>query len=269
MFRFPVVSGRFYPGTRSFLEERIDDLIDRKVPAEDVLGVLCPHAGYNFSGAVAGAAISRVKFKDTFVIIGPNHTGLGQPCSIMIEGTWRTPLGDMEIDSELAQAILGSSSYLQKDEKAHMEEHSIEVQLPFLQYFKEDVKFVPIVLMGDAAGDVYKDIGKGIAKVIKESEKKVVIMASSDMSHYESQAVAKENDFKAIEAILALDAEELLKRIRDHHITMCGYAPVATMIHACKELGAKKAELVMYQTSGDVTGDFHRVVGYASVIIKK
>ncbi|MFA5374319.1 MAG: AmmeMemoRadiSam system protein B [Dehalococcoidia bacterium] len=269
MFRFPVVSGRFYPGTRSFLEERIDDLIDRKAPAEDVLGVLCPHAGYNFSGAVAGAAISRVKFKDTFIILGPNHTGLGQPCSIMVEGTWRTPLGDVEIDSELAQAVLGSSSYLQKDEKAHMEEHSIEVQLPFLQYFKEDVKFVPIVLMGDAAGDVYKDIGKGIAKVIKESEKKVVIMASSDMSHYEPQAAAKENDFKAIEAILALDADELLKRIKDHHITMCGYAPVATMIHACKELGAKKAELVMYQTSGDVTGDFHRVVGYASVIIKK
>lgn len=269
MFRFPVVSGRFYPGTRSFLEERIDDLIDRKAPAEDVLGVLCPHAGYNFSGAVAGAAISRVKFKDTFVIIGPNHTGLGQPCSIMIEGTWRTPLGDMEIDTELAQAILGSSSYLQKDDKAHLEEHSVEVQLPFLQYFKEDVKFVPIVLMGDAAVDVYKDIGKGIAKVIKESDKKVVIMASSDMSHYETQATAKENDFKAIEAILALDPDELLKRVKDNHITMCGYAPVATMIHACKELGAKKAELVMYQTSGDVTGDFHRVVGYASVIIKK
>jgi MEMO1 family protein len=269
MFRFPVVSGRFYPGTRSFLEERIDDLIDRKAPAEDVLGVLCPHAGYNFSGAVAGAAISRVKFKDTFVIIGPNHTGLGQPCSIMTEGTWRTPLGDMEIDTELAQAILGSSSYLQKDDKAHLEEHSVEVQLPFLQYFKEDVKFVPIVLMGDAAGDVYKDIGKGIAKVIRESDKKVVIMASSDMSHYETQATAKENDFKAIEAILALDPDELLKRVKDHHITMCGYAPVATMIYACKELGAKKAELVMYQTSGDVTGDFHRVVGYASVIIKK
>jgi AmmeMemoRadiSam system protein B len=269
MFRFPVVAGRFYPGTRSFLEERIDDLIDRKAPTEEVLGVMSPHAGYNFSGAVAGAVVSRIKFKDTFIIIGPNHTGLGQPYSIMAEGTWRTPLGDMEIDCELAKSILGSTSYLQKDEKAHLGEHSIEVHLPFLQYFKEEVKFVPIVLMGDADGDVYKDIGMGIAKAVNESGGRVIIMASSDMSHYESQAAAKENDFKAIEAILALDADELLKRVREHNITMCGHAAIATMINACKELGAKKAELVMYQTSGDVTGDFNRVVGYAGVIVKK
>ncbi|MEA1958250.1 MAG: AmmeMemoRadiSam system protein B [Chloroflexota bacterium] len=269
MLRFPVVAGRFYPGTQSFLEDRIEDIVDRKAAPEEVLGIISPHAGYNYSGAVAGAGISRVRFKDTFIILGPNHTGMGEPFSIMTEGVWNTPMGNVDIDEELAAALLESCPYLKSDVAAHMEEHSIEVQVPFLQYFQPDVKIVPIVLAGDPSGDVCREIGKGIAKTLKESGRKAVIMASSDMSHYEPQEAAKENDFRAIESILALDMDQLLARVREYHITMCGCAPVATLIAACNELGAKKAELVMYQTSGDVTGDYYRVVGYASVIIKK
>jgi len=269
MFRFPAVSGRFYPGTKTFLEERIQGMIDAKVTPEEVLGVICPHAGYNFSGEVAAAAVSRIRFKDIFVIVGPNHTGSGQPYSIQTEGIWRTPLGDAEIDEGLAQAILASSNCLKNDAAAHMEEHSIEVQLPLLQYFKPDVKFVPIVLAPDPTLEVYKDIGDSIAKATKDTGKRVIVMASSDMSHYETHETAKENDFKAIEAMLSLDAEGMLQRVEKYHITMCGAAPVAAVITACNELGAKKAELVMYQTSGDVTGDYYKVVGYASLIIKK
>jgi len=268
MIREPVVAGQFYPHSPSLLQERIKEFIDENAVREEAIGVVSPHAGYMYSGPVAGAVMSRIRFKDTFVILGPNHTGSGKPLSIMTEGIWKTPLGEVEIDSELGKQILAKCSDLEEDYVAHLFEHSIEVQVPFLQYFKSDVKIVPIIL-SHATGDTYKDIGKGIAEAIKGSNKEVVIMASSDMTHYEPQESASEKDAKAIEAILALNEDELLKRVAELRISMCGYAPTTSLISAAKELGAKEAELVKYQTSGDVTGDYRGVVGYAGIIIKR
>ncbi len=267
MIRNPVVAGQFYPGLASQLKEMIRGMVDEKATKEEVIGLVSPHAGYPYSGPVAGATISRIKFKDTFIIIGPNHTGRGKPLSIMTEGTWETPLGQVEIDSELAKQILAASSHLEEDYPAHQYEHSIEVQLPFLQYFKPDIRLVPIILAYHN-GATYKAIGKDIAKAIKELNKKVVIMASSDMTHYEPQESAQKKDAKAIEAVLDLNEDELLKRVDELNISMCGYAPTASLIAAAKELGATSAELVKYQTSGDTTGDYSAVVGYAGIIIK-
>ena len=268
MIRNPVVAGQFYPGTSSQLRAMIEALVDEKSVKEEIIGLVSPHAGYIYSGSVAGATISRIEFKDTFIIMGPNHTGMGKPFSIMTEGTWATPLGEVEIDSELGKKILTISSHLEEDQVAHLREHSIEVQLPFLQYFKKDIKIVPIIF-AYSAGSVYKEIGQEIAQAVKELNKEVIIIASSDMTHYESQEAAQRKDNQAIEAILALDEDELLRRVEELNISMCGYAPVISLIAAAKELGAAGAELVRYQTSGDTSGDYSSVVGYAGILIKK
>ncbi len=267
MIRSPAVAGKFYPESPAKLEKMIQGMVDEKVGREEVIGLVSPHAGYIYSGSVAAATIARVKPKDTFIILGPNHSGRGKPFSIMTEGTWQTPLGEVAIDSRLAKQILDGSAYLEEDESAHQSEHSIEVQLPFLQYFMKDFRLVPIVLT-HATGSVYKEIGSAIARAVKDSSREVVIIASSDMTHYEPDESARRKDNSAIEAMLALDEDELLKRVDESKISMCGYAPVVSLISAVKELGAREAELVSYQTSGDTTGDYRSVVGYAGIIIK-
>jgi len=267
MVRNAAVAGRFYPGTLSSLQSQIERLVDSTARKEKVIGVVSPHAGYPYSGPVAGATFSRIELKGTFVIIGPNHTGMGMPFSIMTQGTWETPLGQVRIDSDLATKILDNSGYLEEDEVAHVYEHSIEVQLPFLQYFKPDIKIVPI-LLADSGITTFKEIGRSIASAIKDTHNEAVIIASSDMTHYESHESAKKKDMKAIEAILALDEDQLLQQVEGLNISMCGYGPTICLITAAKELGAKEAELVRYQTSGDTSGDYNRVVGYAGVIIK-
>ncbi len=267
MIRSPVVAGQFYPGSPAELRRTIESLVDDKVEKVETIGVVSPHAGYIYSGQVAGAVISRIKFKGTFVILGPNHTGGGKAFSIMTNGSWKTPLGDVEIDSELGKHILASSSYLEEDHLAHQYEHSLEVQVPFLQYFKPDVRIVPIIL-AHASGAVYKTVGKELASAIKASKREAVILASSDMTHYEPHEIAQKKDKQAIEAILDLNEDELLRRVEELDISMCGYAPVVSLISAAKELGAKKAELVKYQTSGETSGDYSRVVGYAGIIVK-
>jgi AmmeMemoRadiSam system protein B/AmmeMemoRadiSam system protein A len=264
--RSPVVAGQFYPGSPDQLRSMIQEMVDEEAASEEVIGLVAPHAGYMYSGPVTGATISRVNFKDTFIIIGPNHTGGGKPLSIMTEGVWQTPLGEVEVDSEMAKKILAECKYLEEDYRAHQYEHSIEVQVPFLQYFKPDVKIVPIIF-GYAKSDYYKEIGRGIAKALKDLNREAVIMASSDMNHYEPQETTRGKDNEAIEAILALDEDGLIERVREFNITMCGYATAVALITAAKELGAKGAELVRYQTSGDTTGDFSSVVGYAGIII--
>jgi len=266
MIRHPVVAGQFYPGSASQLKAMIEMLVDEKVEKQDVIGLVSPHAGYAYSGPVAGAVISRIKFKDTFIIMGPNHTGMGKPLSIMTQGTWKTPLGEVEIDAELGKQILATSSHLKEDDAAHQCEHSIEVQVPFLQYFKPDIRIVPIIL-GYASGATYKEIGKEIAKAVRKLNREVLLIASSDMTHYEPQELAQRKDTQAIDAILGLDEDELLKRVEELNISMCGYAPTVSLISAAKELGAKSVELVRYQTSGDTTGDYSSVVGYAGIII--
>ncbi len=267
MIRNPVVAGQFYPASASQLRAMIGDFVDEKVQKEEAIGLLMPHAGYPYSGPVAGAAISRIKFKDTFVIMGPSHTGMGKPFSIMTEGVWKTPLGEVEIDSELAKQIVATSRNLQEDDRAHQQEHAVEVQIPFLQYFKLDIRIVPIIL-AYAPAAAYKEIGRDIARAIKELKREAVIIASGDMTHYEPQETAEKKDSQAIEAMLNLDEDELTRRFEELNISMCAHGPVVCLISAAKELGATGAELVRYQTSGDTTGDYAAVVGYAGIIIK-
>ena len=267
MIREPAVSGQFYPSSPEELKTMIRGMVDEKALKEDVIGYYAPHAGFIYSGPVVGATVSRVNFKDTVVILGPSHTGAGEPFSILTEGTWRTPLGDVEIDTVLAKAILANSNHLQEDRLAHLQEHSIEVQLPFIQYFKPDIKFVPILLSHTNAA-IYRSIGMAIAKAIKDTAKAVVIVASGDMNHYESQKITHTKDRQAIESILKLEPVELLERVHDFQISMCGYGTAACLIYAAKEFGPVKTELVKYQTSGDITHDFSAVVGYAGILFK-
>ncbi|MFA5801433.1 MAG: AmmeMemoRadiSam system protein B [Thermoleophilia bacterium] len=263
--RNAAVAGQFYPGKRDELERAIKNMIGHG-PARSALGVIVPHAGYIYSGPVAGEVYGAVELPDTFIILGPNHTGLGPVASIMTAGIWNLPGGEAYIDSDLAKSILENSTTLAADESAHVFEHSIEVQIPFLQYMVGNVNFVPISLMLTSA-DSCRDVGEAIATALKGRGKKTLIVASSDMTHYESQAVAQEKDNLALERVLALDPDGLLDTVHKNQISMCGAAPAAAMLYATLKLGASEARLQKYQTSGDVTGDYSQVVGYAGVII--
>jgi AmmeMemoRadiSam system protein B len=222
-----------------------------------------------YSGKVAGATLSAISPRGTYVVIGPNHTGMGEPFSVSMCDAWATPLGNVKVELGLAEKMVGASRYMKADELAHMAEHSVEVQLPFLQALQGDFSIVPMVVSGaDLA--VYRDIGRTIAAAVREMGRQtdIAIIASSDMTHYEPSATAKKKDSAAIETILNLDEKRMLETVERLDISMCGYAPVTIMLAAVKELGAKSARLVRYQTSGDVTGDDSSVVGYAGILIK-
>ena len=267
MLRRASVAGQFYPEAARTLEKTVSELIDTKSEKIDCLGAVSPHAGYIYSGATAGKVFSQIKLKPAYIILGPNHTGYGKPFSIMAKGSWQMPQGDVGIDEDLAQALLKGSKYLAEDGEAHFHEHSIEVQLPFLQFFKKDFKFVPIII-SQSQLKVYVELGKEIGRTIKQYKKEVLIIASSDMTHYEDIESAKKKDKLAISAILKLDSHLLMDTVLKSDISMCGYAPTIVMIEAATELGAKNAELVDYRTSGDVSGDYSSVVGYAGIIVK-
>jgi AmmeMemoRadiSam system protein B len=266
MKREAVFAGQFYPASIGSLEKQIRAFTDKKVVKEEAVGAVVPHAGYIYSGKVASAVYERIALPRLFVIIGPNHTGKGYPFSLMSEGTWETPSGEVAIDAELAEKILANSKNLKADDKAHMYEHSIEVQLPLLQYYSKKFRFVPIILAhGDFA--TYCEIGNAIAGAVKGE--KVLIIASSDLSHYESLEVARRKDGKVIDAILSLDGKRLLKTVKDLEVSMCGYGPVVTMLSAAKALGATEAELIQYATSDETSGYSSAVVGYAGIIVKR
>lgn len=268
MIREPAVSGLFYPGTKQALRKEVEKYISEGDAARpEAIGIVSPHAGYVYSGAVAGAALSSARLKDTCIIIGPNHTGLGRPFSIMTKGIWRLPSGDAEIDSRLAKAVLSGSSYLEEDRDAHLGEHSVEVQIPFLQVLKPGARIVPIVL-AEADLQAYRSMGKEMAAAIRSAGPGgATIIASSDMTHYEPRDSAKAKDSIAIKAMLDLDEEALAGAVGKHGISMCGYVPVCVMIAAAKGLGAKGAKLIKYGTSGDASGDYSSVVGYAGMIV--
>ena len=268
MIRKPVVAGLFYPESPVELKTQLKSFINEDAEKADAVGVIMPHAGYIYSGMVAGAVVSRIQMKDTFIILGPNHTGMGAPASIMSSGKWKTPLGEVRIDEDLAKAILSFCPILEEDTLAHQSEHSIEVQLPFLSYCKPGVKIVPIML-AVSDPEILQELGMAIARAIRETGRETVILASSDMSHYESQKIARQKDRQAILAMLDLNPGELLKRVHENHISMCGYAPAAVMLWAVSESGTLKSELISYQTSGDVTGDQSSVVGYAGIVVKR
>ncbi|MGH9792483.1 MAG: AmmeMemoRadiSam system protein B [Candidatus Acidiferrales bacterium] len=271
MIRQPAVAGRFYPSHPAELAREIDGYVSAEPPAQPqrVLGCVAPHAGIMYSGRVAGAVYARIKLPPRMIILCPNHFGVGQRLAILSAGAWRTPLGDAPVDSELAERLQHACPLLREDDEAHSSEHSLEVQLPFLQRRVPNFRFVPIALATDRF-DAFADLGGAIAAVIRESASDadpILIIASSDMNHYESDAVTRVKDRKAIDRILALDPRALYDTVRTERISMCGYGPTTAMLVAARELGATRAELVRYATSGEITGDFDRVVGYAGIVV--
>lgn len=266
--RKPAVCGSFYPAGVTSLRKQIDALADKKAAKNDIIACILPHAGYMYSGAVAVKTLSEVNIKDRIILLGPNHTGMGEPFSIMASGAWETPFGKINIDSFLAAKILSKSQYLKNNDLAHRYEHSLEVELPILQYFKAGFQIVPIVIASDKIS-VLKSLGQNIADSIKEAGvlDSTLIIASSDMTHYESGENARFKDNAAIESILELDEEGLNSKVRQLNISMCGYAPVSVALTASKLLGAKSAKVIKYANSGDTTGDYSSVVGYAGITI--
>ena len=267
MIRTPAVSGHFYSSSPSLLHREVGEFIEENQQKTDTIGLLSPHAGFVYSGRVAGALYSRITMPDSFVIMGPNHTGLGAEVSVMSSGTWEMPNGPAEIDATLAAAILKDCRVMEDDQLAHAREHCIEVQLPFIQYFSPHPFFVPIVLM-TGRYDVLHAVGEALAAAIKGARKKVTIVASSDMSHYVPADVAKKKDSFALEHLLRLDPEGLYRTVKERGISMCGFGPAVAMLVAAKLLGATTAEQVMYMTSGDVNADYSSVVGYAGVVVR-
>jgi len=264
--RKPAVAGQFYPARRNKLLEAISKMI---IPVENKLqvkGVVSPHAGYIYSGQVAGRVFSNIKIPETVVILGPNHNGIGKPYAVMPRGKWLMPMGEVEIAEDLAGSILKNAKILQEDINAHIYEHSLEVQVPFLQYFQPKLRIVPIAIGGGKVTE-FNETADALSKCIKEYDKDVLIVASSDMTHYERQESAERKDGLVIDAILKLAEEKMLRRIKKYSVSMCGYAPVSIMLTAVKSLGAKQAKLLKYMTSGDTTGDYNAVVGYAGIAV--
>jgi len=276
--RIPAVAGRFYPGRAEELLREVREFTSTgKIPVETgriaAIGCVAPHAGYIYSGGVAGAVYSRVKIPERCVILCPNHTGKGRPLAIMANTTWQTPLGEVAADADMGARLLRRFPALQEDSAAHRAEHAIEVQLPFLQALRPELKIVPIAV-GTSDFDVLRGLGEALADVIadryeeEDQHERVLIIASSDMNHYESDAITRVKDHKAIERVLAMDARGLWEVVMNEDISMCGFGPTVVMLTAAKLLGATSATLVKYSTSGDVSGDYDSVVGYAGMIVE-
>ena len=266
MIRPPAVAGRFYPSDPQELTRQIQEYSSGATEKTRALGCVVPHAGYVYSGGVAGAVYAAMEIPAQSILLGPRHFPQGQPMAILSEGSFETPLGQARIDSELAAELARACPLLREDEVAHGREHSLEVQLPFLQTLAANFRLVPVVLATDRYGAM-EELGGAIAQVVKAQRERVLVIASSDMNHYESEAITRAKDERAIARILALDPRGLYDTVRSEGITMCGYAATVAMLVAVRELGAKGATLVRHATSGEVTGDLDEVVGYAGIVI--
>lgn len=265
--RHPAVAGRFYPGNPEHLRaEARGYLSQTEQHPVRAIGCIAPHAGYMYSGHVAGAVFGHIEIPERCVVLCPNHTGMGRALAVMSEGAWETPLGNVPIDTELGRALKQQFPALQEDAGAHRAEHGAEVELPFLQLRQPNLRFLPIAL-GTAQFEVLAGLGDALAKVIAANPEPVLIVASSDMNHYEADVVTRTKDHRAIERILSLDPRGLFDVVTQQDISMCGFGPAVAMLTAARQLGAKSAELVKYATSGDVSGDRDMVVGYAGVTV--
>jgi MEMO1 family protein len=279
VIRHPAVAGRFYPADPRDLEARVRQFVAEapsnqqeksdggKSCARNALACLVPHAGYVFSGGVAGAVYARLNFPRRIIILGPRHRPRGADFAINTGGAWETPLGRVEIDSELANLLVVVCPLLVNDEVAHRIEHSIEVQLPFLQVLAADFRFVPIAI-GTLDFEMLTLLGHALAHVITGMGEPVLLIASSDMNHYEPDEITRAKDHLAIEQMLTLSAGGLYDTVRREKISMCGCGPAVAIITAALDLGATDAELVRYTTSSDVLGDREDVVGYAGMIFR-
>jgi len=274
--RQPAAAGSFYSYDPETLRKQISESFSHKLgpkgfKKQEFIAAVVPHAGYIYSGPIAAWVYSRIE-KANYIIFGPNHTGMGAQFALMRNGLWKTPLGEVAIHEEFAEKILKECELVEHDVIAHQHEHSIEVQIPFLQYrYNGDFKFVPITILNEFADEVLlencRTIGKIIANLIKKDRGKWIILASSDFSHYVPQKVAKKIDLGFIEEIKKLNEKKFFEKILEKDASVCGFGGIAATIVAAKELGAKKGELLKYATSGDITGELNSVVGYASLII--
>jgi AmmeMemoRadiSam system protein B len=265
--RPPAVADRFYPGRPESLTRQLDQYLGYEPEKiEGALGCVVPHAGYMYSGHVAGAVFGRLPKRSTYIMLCPNHTGRGAPLAIMSSGEWLTPLGRVPVDSAMARSLRHACHLLMEDAEAHEDEHSLEVQLPFLQRSVGEFNFVPIAI-GVGGYAALETLGHSIAQAVKPTAAAVMVIASSDMNHYEPDGLTREKDHKAIERILALDPPGLYAVLRREDISMCGYGPAIAMLTAAKDLGAQRAELIKYATSADTSGDREAVVGYAGIVV--
>lgn len=271
MLRPAAVAGKFYPARAEALAAEILRCTGGpSLPAKDrqkAVGALCPHAGYMYSGAVAGSVYRQLRVPGSVILLGPNHTGLGPDFSVMAEGGWEIPTGVLPVDGSLAGALISESALFKEDVTAHSFEHSLEVQLPFIKFFNERASIVPVVI-GRASLPELEDAGGAVARAIKEYGREVLIIASSDMSHYVPDATARKMDRLAIERMLALDPEGLYNTVTSHRISMCGFMPATVMLYAARALGAGGASLTSYATSGETSGDMASVVGYAGIVVR-
>jgi MEMO1 family protein len=266
VLRLPAVAGRFYPSNSAELTALVQQFTkkDSGKASQQVRACLVPHAGYTYSGHVAGAVLARLELPEKFLILGVRHFPRGAPVAILSSGAWRTPLGDVAIDAPLAEALRGACPLLREDSMAHSAEHSLEVQLPFLQVLAPGFSFVPVTL-GTLRFEDLVSVGEAVARVLLAKKEHVLLLTTSDLNHYEDDATTRRKDRKAIDQLLELDARGLYDTCRKEEISMCGLGPAVAMLTALCAMGAKKAELVRYATSGDISGDRDAVVGYAGM----
>jgi AmmeMemoRadiSam system protein B len=266
MQRQPVVAGQFYPGQADELRRTVKEFLTGEKPPRSAIGMMVPHAGYVYSGAIAGQTFSRVEIPPTVVLLGPNHTGYGSHLAVFPSGSWATPLGEAEVNADLSARIIEECPGAIADDLAHRFEHSLEVQIPFIQVKSPTTRIVP-VCVGHSSLDSLLAFGEALGQVVEKTPGKVLLVGSSDMTHYESAEKARDQDMKALKKILELDSDGLYHLVLTERISMCGVFPMVVLLAAAQHLGAKKGTLVHYGNSGDVTGDRAEVVGYAGVII--
>ena len=266
MLRQPAVANRFYPGSPRQLDQTLSSLLPPKSASlPEAIGVVSPHAGYIYSGELAGQTLGSVKIPERVVILGPNHHGRGKPVALST-ASWDMPAGVVQADREAAETLVNLSDHVDADETAHQFEHSLEVQVPFLQALQSQLKLVPIAV-SHVSYQVCVEVAQSIAKVLSDADGESLIVASTDMSHYESRQVASEKDDLALQRVLSLDPEGLYHTVLREQISMCGFIPVTILLLAAKQMGATRAELTGYTDSGAVSGDIDQVVGYAGVVI--
>lgn len=264
--RQPAVAGSFYEARPDRLERHVRELIPEGLEARPAIGAIVPHAGYVYSGPVAGAVYGRLRLPGVAVVLCPNHTGRGRGAALDPSDVWRTPLGDVPLARRTADRMLDLAPVLEEDAEAHRHEHSLEVQLPFLRLLRPDVEIVPICL-GEPSLPLCREVGEALATLVSTEPEPPVLLASSDMNHYEPRAVGRAKDDRALARVEALDAEGLFRTVLSESISMCGFLPATALVFAARALGAERAEVVARRDSGDETGDDSTVVGYAGVVI--
>jgi AmmeMemoRadiSam system protein B len=265
MNRQPAVAGTFYPAEKHLLQRELSELVKDQPEKLKAKAIVVPHAGYVYSGAVAGEVYGSIQLPDTFIILCPNHTGYGSDFDLWSDGKWLTPLGSATVDEKLCKKLLDYFPRAERDGRAHIREHALEVQIPFLQYLKGEIRFVPLCIRQWHYDDLVQ-LGHAMSRIVKESDEPVLIIASSDMTHYESQKSAEVKDQLAIQQMEKLDPRGLYDTIHQYDISMCGYLPTTAAMIAAQDLGATSGKLIKYATSGDVTGDYGSVVGYAGIV---